>query len=769
MDTRRICLLLHLLLLICIVNAITIQNGWSKPSNIRRVRKISEYLVPPPLPRFPPNRIPRVANFHATEKPGYFMRFMNWLNPFSSDSSQSPPPLQQEPLYPPKVVQTPLSPAATYNGPPPVIYEKPPLPPSLNDQSAYPTSIKARSCNSCNKVPWMPMQHADSGDHASYVPPPQALVSNDGYVSETQQVPYDAYHAASQEIRVPDYAFNAPLPSDKPVPNPFHLYPGAMPPLFDASNFSEQFVLNENYNKLPTSVSGNSVSTGPSGGEISQKPYTPPISDYPVSGTLNNEEHYDVTGSSGNSDLNWESNYNNHKNNYLPTTTNAAENPLESVSNLDLSIGLFKDSNFEIAPVIDFTSKNENWTHTSSVPSNSNAFTDSKRDEITTEPSDRYFKTRPSIASTESYLPTNFKTTTAAVRYNIAPDEDDVWIDDYSPEREPKKQVQVIIPYTSQHTPLPFKPQSFHERKISNTNESNYRDDYVGEASNVRTEVVRPPNSSHVQSQTTVAMSESTTNKSFRKDNVIDGFRLQKNIDNWTIQAYSQATTVSTERASTPSASNKPYLSGSSKQIPNEYLTTTDVTNSHNSKTFTLGGFSFIDQEYKDSTSNHKEGPRIKVKEIEKSSTENPTGAPIVPTENTWQKFPLGISSVNKEFVYIVTPEPIVSTPRSNTEYRKLKALKDAERNKKESKEISQTDIKKTEKSDTFDSIEKAYQVLPQAVNNLAVASTGPESVSLWSIMEHEEFASPADEYDNNDTESPTLYSKLSKESRAKR
>lgn len=78
-------------------------------------------------------------------------------------------------------------------------------------------------------------------------------------------------------------------------------------------------------------------------------------------------------------------------------------------------------------------------------------------------------------------------------------------------------------------------------------------------------------------------------------------------------QAYSQATTVSTERASTPSVSNKPYLSGSSKQIPNEYLTTTDVTNSHNSKTFTLGGFSFIDQEYKDSTSNHKEGPRIKV------------------------------------------------------------------------------------------------------------------------------------------------------------
>lgn len=96
--------------------------------------------------------------------------------------------------------------------------------------------------------------------------------------------------------------------------------------------------------------------------------------------------------------------------------------------------------------------------------------------------------------------------------------------------------MQVIIPYTSQHTPLPF--QSFHEIKNSNTNESNH-DSYEGEASNIRTEVVSPPNSSHIQSQpTTLAMSEDVTRKPFnnKKSNVIDGFRLQKNIDNWTIQ-----------------------------------------------------------------------------------------------------------------------------------------------------------------------------------------------------------------------------------------
>jgi len=151
----------------------------------------------------------------------------------------------------------------------------------------------------------------------------------------------------------------------------------------------------------------------------------------------------------------------------------------------------------------------------------------------------------------------------------------------------------------------------------------------------------------------------------------------------------------------------------------------------------------------------------FKVIKIEKS-TESSTNAPTTP-KNMWRDFPVGISS-DKERVYIVTPQPIVTTSSLNSEYRQEKALKEAERSRQESKKISQIDTKKTKKSDTFELIEKAYQVLPQAVNNLAVASTGPESVPLWSIMEHEEFASPVDnDYDNNDTESPMLYSKLSK------
>lgn len=132
----------------------------------------------------------------------------------------------------------------------------------------------------------------------------------------------------------------------------------------------------------------------------------------------------------------------------------------------------------------------------------------------------------------------------------------------------------------------------------------------------------------------------------------------------------------------------------------------------------------------------------------------------------TWQSFSVDVSSVNKERVYVVTPQPIITTPKSNfVEQKKEKAAKETDKNSKES---MKADLKKTkEKTNTFESIEKVYQVLPQAVNNLAVASTGPESVPLWGIMEHEEFASHDNsEHDNESSESseiPVLYAGHSK------
>lgn len=112
----------------------------------------------------------------------------------------------------------------------------------------------------------------------------------------------------------------------------------------------------------------------------------------------------------------------------------------------------------------------------------------------------------------------------------------------------------------------------------------------------------------------------------------------------------------------------------------------------------------------------------------------------------------------------MVTPLPYnVTTPQSNSaDKKKEKTMKEADRNSK----VLETDTKRTKnKSNTFELIEKAYQVLPQAVNNLAVASTGPESVPLWGIMEHEEFATlDENEHEGNESlESPVLYAGHSK------
>jgi len=164
----------------------------------------------------------------------------------------------------------------------------------------------------------------------------------------------------------------------------------------------------------------------------------------------------------------------------------------------------------------------------------------------------------------------------------------------------------------------------------------------------------------------------------------------------------------------------------------------------------------------------------FKITEVESSKpTENPIDVSIasVKEDSNWQSFSVGISPSNKERVYVVTPQPVTtSSMSSQVEQKKQKTVKETENNSKESKKTFDAEKEKTKSvSDTFESIEKAYQVLPQAVNNLAVASTGPESVPLWGIMEHEEFASLSDnERDDEKNESPeipVLYSGHSKAS----
>ncbi|XP_018337098.1 PREDICTED: transcription factor SFL2 [Trachymyrmex septentrionalis] len=891
MDARRV--LPFLLLIIYIINgAFANQNAWSRQYNVRRVRRINEYLIPPPLSKSYPGRIPRLANYQPTPQPGYFQQLMNFLNPFSSDSSPQPQP---QPPPPPPSLLPPQPEVAkfgqSYNGPPPVDYEKPPLPPtSLNHlpnvYSGYPAPVQIKNCSSCNRIPWVPIQDTQQGHDghvgsASYASPPLES-PGDRYLPTNHEIPHDAYHAASQEVRAPDFSFAPPLPNigqNGPfnlLPNP-HLFPGAMPPLFKAVNFKQpvQVIPHENSGHLnsPTLSISNSASTiaeptfngghneqyvypGPlthsSGGIVSQElGYTNPsisngefenvqnvqnqnnvahndlsssgtqVSHGHTSGVSNNEELYDVTGLSGSdvsqTNQNFPSSYGISSPDRFPSNYEHPYNDLSSSANvaegssaplhIDESSGNVEDSiNFEESPLLDFTQKDESRTHSSSIPTNSNAFADfqsTKTIGTTVALGDEIFGTRQGITSTEPYPSTDYieiiDTVAKESKINNSitqgtngkfrnllnddvaeetlSDNIGVNLDETSGQQGAtrNRQIQLIIPYTSQYTPLPFHPP--HERN-TDTSESNH-DNYVGEESRNRIEVISPPNSSHIfQSLDSVPKVFDNAKKSVdaKTNNSIDVHKLQKNIDNWTIQEYSKAVrTISPNSSQTVSTvspkSSNPYLFPS-KKIPTEYFMTTKpvnyVADSHNdnSNILTLSGFSFSDEDNKGSGSNP-------VEELRVIQTEKSTGSSIdasTASEDLWQGFPVGISSVNRERVYIVTPQPTVTTSRLNLEYRQEKALKEAERNRKELKKTLQTDIKITQKTDTFESIEKAYQVLPQAVNNLAVASTGPDSVPLWGIMEHEEFASPVySEYDNNDTEPPTPYSRLSKESRARR
>jgi len=469
---------------------------------------------------------------------------MKWLNPFNSESSLQPPPpppLSPQPkaLYPPKFIQpVPLPPATTYDSPPPVAYEKPPLPSfSINDHSGYPVPIKTKSCNPCNKVPWMPIHHeAHSGD-ASYAPPP--FESPDGnYLSKNHEIPHDTYHAASQEVRAPDFPFVPPLPNgqDGSFTAPLHpyLFPGAMPPLFKAGDFNYpvQVTPDENSEYLdspPSSVSGASTGNGSflnvagltfNGGHNGQFVYpdssvhsglgipqevgytNPDASngkfenfhqdhathgDLSSSGTQvsqghansipdkqglestntdlfdsinhqtslsdsvldrqpvevsNNGEFYDITRSNGllggfldnasQTNQNLPSSYEisdfdrvpdnyEHQHNDLSFSASVAEDNSRALlhTSQDESSRKITDSiNFEESPLLDFTHKDESRTHSSSIPSTSNAFAGFESAEIagtTVASGDEIFGTRKGIASTESYLSTNYLETVDTV------------------------------------------------------------------------------------------------------------------------------------------------------------------------------------------------------------------------------------------------------------------------------------------------------------------------------------------------------------------
>ncbi|CAK9818586.1 hypothetical protein ANTPLA_LOCUS9826 [Anthophora plagiata] len=356
------------------------------------------------------------------------------------------------------------------------------------------------------------------------------------------------------------------------------------------------------------------------------------------------------------------------------------------------------------------------------------------------------------------------------------------------------KQVQVIIPYTSEYTPVPFQHtygdwsiktnfERSQSRKASSPSELNI-DNYIEQESRNDIRVVNQSqhnfnNSNHLNVQPTESSSitvEESRNTATKMNNTIDVRRLQKNIDNWTIQEYSKPTTSSTILPS----SLHPYLLPS-KKIPTEYLTTTESGNYANDskdrretvKTYSLAGFSFNEVEHEGSSSYHVEKIQEPDTAIQIDSSKTTASGSVTQEKSTWETYSVTISPVNKERVYVVTPQPIPETS-SKHDYENREREWERENSQHKSESIVNDENNNKSNLSEFEAIEKAYQVLPQAVNNLAVASTGKENIPLWGIMEHEQFASlNLDEIDETTADDildrPVLYSGHSKVSRAKR
>ncbi|XP_020283431.1 uncharacterized protein PB18E9.04c-like isoform X1 [Pseudomyrmex gracilis] len=928
MDVRRT--FPFLLLMICA--AFAIRNHHGDLNGIRRIRKVSlsEYLVPPPPPRFYPGRSPRTAS--STEKPGYLSQFWDMINPFNYGTtlpSLPPPP----PSTPYETIYTSSPQFNQPRPPPPADYDKPPLPPSsFNNNPGYSTPVKT-SCNSCNKVPWTPLQTNDvthSGDALHAPPTPQVLPINGDYPPpingnylppSNPEIPYDAHHAASQNVRAPDYSV-VPLSTDGQdlgsLPDP-RLYPELVPPVNKAQNFhisyqdtdpslgkyliylnsptspgltspavinqelgynnpdasNEQFSVQNYDTHSDLSSSGTHVTHAnpvpnnqkfeniESHSSLPDSSYQQASLDNPnilqPSGISNNGRPYDVTGFFNNSsqiDQNPPSSYgisdpdqvqNNSENQYhdLSPSGNVAKDTYVSPSIPVKSTKTEDSIHFEESPLLDFTHKGESRTKSSSISPTSNAIAESAETvESTLAPGEEVFGTRqravysqttdslslqPKVNTTNnlnrsvynskvmrlsniSYVPSSaettvsqnssISTTTTTTTTTTTPPPQSIlsrlfswplpWpfssdVESTSDSKKDasnqranlnseatnktsvnhqgvKKQVQLIIPYTQQHTPLPFSTQKVPWVKFNHKI-------YVAKESAKAIKVTSLPDSTNAITRPTTSVTlEDHTRKPAGTvaNNSIDVHKLQRNIDNWIIQEYSKRITEST---TSPLASLNLFPS---KKIPREYLTTTESLDSiadktddkTNVKTFTLGGFTFNDVDYKASTSNRVE-QKSQVQEEQKNSTDD-ASVPSPNNDDAWRGFSLDISNVNKEPVYVVTSQSIVTTHKADpVEQRKETAIK--ERNPEESRQ--ETNAEKN----TTNTFEKAYQVLPQAVNNLAVASTGPESVPLWGIMEHEEFSTPDDkEHDETDeadetSENPVLYFGHSKVSRARR
>ncbi|KAF7991805.1 hypothetical protein HCN44_010606 [Aphidius gifuensis] len=330
------------------------------------------------------------------------------------------------------------------------------------------------------------------------------------------------------------------------------------------------------------------------------------------------------------------------------------------------------------------------------------------------------------------------------------------------------KLFQIIIPYTSQYKPSPFKlPHDFLNQQDSHSDETAISPTILTSSKEFNTNY---ENQLSKNLESMEKLLNSTVRIAKPANTSIDHVKLQKNIDNWTILEYSTTKLP---------GSFSPQLT-QSKSIPDEYLTTTEPTtsteNTYDDDDDDFSEFFENDLEHVGSSSsvtNIKYSPfkteRPSTYNIEKTSNKESS---INMNDQSSKQLSVSMASLNNERVYVVTPQTFTSHSNNNNNNNNNNSnnKSDNNNNSYNNNENNHSGIRRIIKNDMINStelnsIEKAYQVLPEAVNNLEVASTGPAQNGLWGIMEHDQYASVIN---NSTSKIPVLHSGHSKVSRGR-
>ncbi|KAK4886904.1 hypothetical protein RN001_003175 [Aquatica leii] len=310
--------------------------------------------------------------------------------------------------------------------------------------------------------------------------------------------------------------------------------------------------------------------------------------------------------------------------------------------------------------------------------------------------------------------------------------------------------VQIIIPYKINDVkeipsvlPLYTQPPSVDKSPVW----SNFAFDHTQEGSKQITVTVKNPTESILSTQGFMSKDEQKT----ESGNEI--FRLQKNIDGWTEQEFSN--TVSNFQKSTSTIGKLIP----SKKIPNEYLTThpySPIKESTTSKSIFQGFYNHVS-----GYNNQAEKTDINLNVISLSSTTPaPTTLtttpspevtntnlasmiPILSTLPNWEKLQLSISPLTKEKIYVVTPQPwkfIIPKDINN----KLFPFTEAPRTVSNLAVVIKDGVNQTMADK--DGLKVVYSEWPHLINKLVTTTTEePKSTShpLFGLMDLTSFTPP--------------------------